>query len=58
MSKCKNDHKCNTKSKLIADEKEKTYAIIFDAGNEVMKGLLDFAEQKDLSAGSFKAIGA
>lgn len=33
------------KSKLISDEKEKTYAIIFDAGDEVMKGLLDFAEK-------------
>ncbi|MGI8787173.1 MAG: PPC domain-containing DNA-binding protein [Pyrinomonadaceae bacterium] len=46
------------KSKLIAGEKVKTYALIFDAGDEMMKGLLDFAEQNNLSADSFKAIGA
>ena len=46
------------KSKLIFDEKEKTYAIIFDAGDEVMNGLSKFADEKRLSAGSFKAIGA
>lgn len=46
------------KSKLIANGKEKTYAIIFDAGDEVVKGQLDFAEENNLSAGSFKAIGA
>ena len=46
------------KSKLISDENEKTYAIIFDAGDEVKKGLLDFAVKNDLTASSFKAIGA
>ena len=46
------------KSKLISDGKEKTYAIVFDAGDEVMKNLLDFAGKNDLTAGSFKAIGA
>ena len=46
------------KSKLLSSGKEKTYAIIFEAGDEVMKGLLEFAEKNDVSAGSFKAIGA
>ncbi len=46
------------KSKLISGEKEKTYAIIFDAGDEVKKGLCDFAKENNLTASSFKAIGA
>ena len=47
------------KSKLISENgKEKTYAIIFDAGDEVKKGLLDFAKENNLTAASFKAIGA
>lgn len=46
------------KSKLISDENEKTYAIIFDADDEVKKSLLDFAKENDLTASSFKAIGA
>lgn len=46
------------KSKLISQEKEKTYALIFDAGDEVSVGLLEFARENDLTASSFKAIGA
>ena len=46
------------KSKLVSEGKENTYAIIFDAGDEVKKGLLDFAKENDLTASSFKAIGA
>ncbi|MGI8811692.1 MAG: PPC domain-containing DNA-binding protein [Pyrinomonadaceae bacterium] len=46
------------KSKLIAEENGKTYAIIFDAGDEVKSGLMDFAKKHGLSASSFTAIGA
>lgn len=46
------------KSKLISQEKEKTYALVFDAGDEVTEGLLEFARENDLTASSFKAIGA
>lgn len=46
------------KSKLLTEQKEKTYAIIFETGNEVKKGLEDFAKSYNLTASSFKAIGA
>jgi predicted DNA-binding protein with PD1-like motif len=37
---------------------EKTYAVIFAKGDEVLSGLTEFAERENLSAGSFTAIGA
>ena len=46
------------KSELISDEQEKTYALIFDPGDEVTEGLLAFAKKNNLTASSFKAIGA
>lgn len=47
------------KNKLITEnETEKTYAIIFDPGDEVKNGLLDFAKENNVTAASFKAIGA
>ncbi|MGI8494112.1 MAG: PPC domain-containing DNA-binding protein [Pyrinomonadaceae bacterium] len=46
------------KSKLISQEQEKTYVLVFDAGDEVTEGLLEFARENDLTASSFKAIGA
>lgn len=36
----------------------KTYAVIFETGDEVMAGLKDFAAKSSLTAASFKAIGA
>lgn len=46
------------KSKLINDEREKTYVLIFDTGDEVAAGLLEFAQQNKLAAAHFTAIGA
>ena len=45
------------KSKQI-DQSPKTFILVFEAGDELAKGLLEFAEQEKLSAASFKAVGA
>jgi predicted DNA-binding protein with PD1-like motif len=37
---------------------EKTYVLVFDAGDEVMRLLADFAKQQKLMAARFTAIGA
>lgn len=46
------------RSKLIDDNGKKTFAIVFDKGDEVASGLLQFAKDNKLSAGHFTAIGA
>jgi predicted DNA-binding protein with PD1-like motif len=46
------------KSKLIEDQIEKTYAVVFETGDEVMSGLLGFAINHKVSASHFTAIGA
>ncbi len=46
------------KAKLINDVGEKTYAIVFDKGDEVVEGLLSFAREKKVQASHFTAIGA
>jgi len=43
--------------KLLA-EKPKTYAVIFETGDELASGLCAFATKEKLSGSSFKAIGA
>ena len=45
------------KSKQI-DQSPKTFILVFNTGDELAKGLLEFAEQEKLSAASFKAVGA
>jgi predicted DNA-binding protein with PD1-like motif len=45
------------KSKLLDDGDEKTFVIVFDTGDEVVAGLLDFAKEHKLAA-SMTAIGA
>jgi uncharacterized protein len=42
----------------VINETPKTYALIFETGDELADGLKDFATQKNLAAASFKAIGA
>jgi len=37
---------------------EKTYAIIFGKGDEVLSGLTEFAERENVTSGHFTAIGA
>src|SRR5438105_6827250 len=46
------------KSKLLAEQGEKTFALVFDTGDEVMAGLLDFAKQHQFGGSHFTAIGA
>ena len=47
------------KSKLIHDHQgEKTFALIFDTGDEAMAGLIEFARANALGASHFTAIGA
>jgi predicted DNA-binding protein with PD1-like motif len=47
------------KSKLLLDDGgEKTYALIFDKGDEVIAGLKAFAGEARLSGAHFTAIGA
>ena len=44
------------KSKLINDGAEKTFALIFDKGDEVSVKLLDFAKENKLSASHFTLL--
>jgi predicted DNA-binding protein with PD1-like motif len=47
------------KSKPIHDGRgEKTFAIIFESGDEAMSGLVEFAKAHSLGASHFTAIGA
>jgi predicted DNA-binding protein with PD1-like motif len=46
------------KSKLIDERDEKTYAVVFDKGDEVMAGLLTFAQNHGVTAAHLTAIGA
>src|SRR5438477_10946119 len=46
------------RAKVLNDQPEMTYVLIFDTGDEVMKTLKEFARQKRLSASRFTAIGA
>jgi predicted DNA-binding protein with PD1-like motif len=46
------------KAKLINELGEKTYAIVFDKGDEVVEGLLSFAREKKAQGSHFTAIGA
>ncbi len=46
------------RSKLIEDAREKTYVLVFDTGDEVASGLLQFAEKANLRGAHFTAIGA
>ena len=46
------------KSKLIHEDRQKTYALVFEAGDEVMDGLRAFAAEHALDAAQFTGIGA
>ena len=46
------------KTKLLNDDREKTYAIIYDKGDEFIGGLKGFAEEQALTSARFTAIGA
>jgi hypothetical protein len=46
------------KAKLIDEREEKTYVLIFAAGEEVVNSLLTFARENKIRASHFTAIGA
>jgi predicted DNA-binding protein with PD1-like motif len=46
------------KFKLLNNDKQKTYAVILDSGEEVMQCIRTFAKQQNLKASQFSAIGA
>jgi len=46
------------KSKLLQDDGEKTYALVYDKGDEVMELLMEFARAHHLAGSHFTAIGA
>src|SRR5436309_4359902 len=47
------------KSKLLHEEHgQRTFALIFDTGDEVMQTLQNFAEEHHLAGSHFNAIGA
>jgi predicted DNA-binding protein with PD1-like motif len=46
------------KAKLIDEAAEKTFALIFDKGEEFIDGLTSFAKENELGGSHFTAIGA
>ena len=46
------------RAKLINQHDQRVFAVIFDAGEDPMKGLERFAAEQNLNASSFTAIGA
>jgi predicted DNA-binding protein with PD1-like motif len=47
------------KAKLLHEQQgQKTFAVVFDTGDEVASGLLAFAKEKHLGGSHFTAIGA
>ncbi|MGH7483156.1 MAG: PPC domain-containing DNA-binding protein [Longimicrobiales bacterium] len=46
------------KHKLLNEDGERTYAVVFDVGDEAIAGLTGFARDEGLGASRFTAIGA
>ena len=46
------------KSKLIHEDRQKTYALVFGIGDEVIAGLRSFASEHNVGAAQFTGIGA
>jgi len=46
-----------SRSKLLNEQGEKTFAVVFDKQEEVAAGLLDFAKREGITAGRLTAIG-
>jgi predicted DNA-binding protein with PD1-like motif len=46
------------RAKLIDEHDQRVFAVIFDTGEDPVAGLTRFAEEQNLSASSFSAIGA
>jgi predicted DNA-binding protein with PD1-like motif len=45
-------------ARLLSEDGMRTWALVFDAGDEVKEGLERFAAEQRLSAARFSAIGA
>jgi predicted DNA-binding protein with PD1-like motif len=45
------------RAKILSENGARTFAIIFETGDEVMEGLLRFAEERDLDGSHFTAVG-
>jgi uncharacterized protein len=48
----------NVRSKVLIEAPEKTWALIFETGDEAMSGLTAFARENSISSAHFTAIGA
>ena len=46
------------KSQILEEGEQKTFAVIFDKGDEFIEGLTSFAKEKQLRGSHFTAIGA
>jgi predicted DNA-binding protein with PD1-like motif len=46
------------RTKLINDAAQRTFAVVFDQGDEVLENLLAFARSEELSAAEFTGVGA
>jgi len=46
------------KAKLVNEEGARTFALVFDTGDEFVSGLLDFARRENLVGAHFAGIGA
>lgn len=46
------------KSRVINEDKQRTFAVVFDAGDEVIAGLNDFVRAHRVTAAAFTGIGA
>jgi predicted DNA-binding protein with PD1-like motif len=46
------------RSRLLQEEPERVYALIFESGEEVAAGLLAFAREKEIGAATVSGIGA
>jgi predicted DNA-binding protein with PD1-like motif len=46
------------KAKLLHEAPERTFALVFDEGDDVTTLLLDFAREQNLHASQFSGIGA
>lgn len=46
------------RAKLIHEDAQRTFVVVFDKGDEVVEGLQTFVDEQRLDAASFTAIGA
>jgi uncharacterized protein len=56
--KSRDDEEDGMKARLLQNAAPKTFALVFDKGDEVVAGLTEFARTHRLSASRFTAIGA